>query len=143
MARYSGACLSSQLWGSTNRITVHADPGIKRNTISKITAKRAGRVAQVVPSKCKAPSSTPQYHIKKFHAAIYRTRWHFTLMPHCPHNSWSPPISSIFIAIQFCSFSMLLTTVQSLVQMHSQSQGRSLKLQPFRAPAGVRKRLPR
>jgi hypothetical protein len=45
------------MWGKTNgRIVVHADLGMKQDTISKM----AGRVAHVV----EALSSIPQYHQK-------------------------------------------------------------------------------
>jgi hypothetical protein len=56
--------------GSINRgITVQASPGIKQDTISKITdTKKAGGVAQVVDyllSKIKVLNSTPSMHPPK------------------------------------------------------------------------------
>jgi hypothetical protein len=55
--------LSSQLCGSTNRIAVQVNQGIKQNPILKITnARKVSEVAQVVehlPSKFKVLRSTP------------------------------------------------------------------------------------
>jgi hypothetical protein len=55
------------MWGKTNRrIMVQTRPGMKRDTISKITnAERAGSMAQVVehlPTKYQGPEFDHQYH---------------------------------------------------------------------------------